>query len=505
MTVEPHTYTFKKASETVDVPMSYADVLYALEHDGKFFISFFIPEELEFEIPDFHVESWNLMTMDDVFKIALALPRGHAKTTLMKLVCIWHWLFRPIRFILYISNTLAVAAEAAKDIANYLRCDNFVAMFGVVMFTTEQDQKGFYKFKLTVKRADGTTIVKNCILKSLGAGQQIRGMNMDNTRPELACVDDLEDDDNTATPGLIKKLWKWFYGPFIKALSRKRTKILYAGNMLSSKSLLHDFCSDGNEWHSMRYGCIKADGTPLWPDLWSLEAIRADFIEYQRLGLVAQWFAEMMNMPMAEGQGLIKPEDIPYAQTILPGQQEMAFITYDPAISERTYANLSAIVVHAYRNGTWIVAEYVMGRFPPDQVFSIIVLLCLKWQTRAVGIEAAGYQKILQFVFKTLMVINNQAFDVCEVPHANKSKTERLIGWCALLREQVWVLQEGDFAITEQLLAYDPLKANNVDDLIDACAMGPVMTKLYMGVIMQYYSIDGAVHQPRLGAAACNN
>lgn len=498
-------FQFKRISETEDVALSYEDVLYALEYDCRFFIQFFIGEELEFHIPDFHVESWETMTMDGILKIALALPRGHAKTTLMKLCCIWHFLFRHYRFILYVSNTQPVASEACKDIANYLRCDNFVAMFGVVIFSMEQDQKGQYDFTLEIRQADGTYKTKKCILRARGAGQQVRGLNIGNVRPELACVDDLEDDDNTATPGLIKKLWTWFYGPFIKALSRNKPKIIYAGNMLSNKSLLHYFCSENSGWHSIRYGCIRSTGEPLWKDLWPIEAIRADFVEYQKLGMIARWFAEMMNLPMAEGQGLILSEDIPYAVLILPGQQEMAFVTVDPAISQATYANDSAVVVHAYRNGVWVIAQYTTGKFQPDALFHVIVTLCLMWQTRAVGVESAGYQRVLEFVWKAMMIVTKQSFEICMVPHYNKNKTERLIAFCSLLRKKVWALQEGDFAVTEELLAYDPMKANNKDDLIDACSMGVTMTQLYMSVIMQFYSVDETQFVPKLEYEICDN
>lgn len=504
-TIDGFEGSFKRAEEVSHVQMTLGDILYSLEHSGRFFIQFFLPEELDLPIPDFHIESWELLTMEHVQNVALALPRGHAKTTLMKLVCLWHFLFTPKRFIIYVSNTAAIAAEACKDIANYIRSANFRSVFGTVIFETEQDQRGFYKFRLYLPDAAGNIKEKYCILRAIGAGQQVRGLNIDNTRPELACVDDLEDDDNTATALLQRKLIVWFYGPFLKALSRKNPKIIYAGNMLSNTGLLYYFCVKSTVWYSIRYSCLRADGTPLWADMWSLLAIRNDYQEYQQQGLVARWFAEMMNMPMAEGLGLIKGSEIPYVEPIEPGQQEMAFITLDPAVSKTTYANNSALVVHVYLNGIWRIAEHVEGKYTPDILFHFIIAMCQKWNTRAVGIEAAGYQTVLEFVFKLLMTIHNDHFNVCMVPHKNRSKTERLIAWCAVLRKRIWALQIGDMAITEQLLAYDPGKVNNVDDLIDSCSMGVTMTELYMPMIVQTFEVDPAQYKPRLGYEACAN
>jgi len=496
---------FRKPAETVGIQMDAGQILWNLKHSGRFFIQFFLGEELEFDIPDFHLESWELLTMPDILNIALALPRGHAKTTLMKLAVVWHFLFSPYRFAVYLSNTLAIASEACKDIINYLQSDNFVSMFGAVLFQTAQDTRGFYKFKLYIPDGTGNSIEKFCILRALGAGQQVRGMNVDNTRPELACVDDLEDDENTATALLQRKIISWFYGPFMKALTRRRPKIMYAGNMLSNKSILYHIVVKSDLWHSIRYGCLKSDGTPLWEDLWSKDAIRADYLEYQKLGLVARWFAEMMNMPMAEGAGLIEGSQIPYASPLVPGEQEAAFVTVDPAISKEVWGNDTAIAVHALMNGVWHITEFVTGKYQPDQLFLMLVELCHKWNTRAVGVEAAGYQKVLKFVFDVLAQMYNQSFETHLVPHKNRSKTERLVAWCSLLRKGVWVLEEGDFAITEQLLQYDPLKTNNVDDLIDACAQGPTMVELYLPSIMERYEVDPARFAISTGYSVCAN
>lgn len=475
-----------KASETVQAQMSVGEIVAALKSNCPFFLNFFLADELEHPVPEFHERTWAYLISLIIEQVALALPRGHAKTTLAKLAVVWFFLFTPFRFCVYISNTHAVAAEACRDIMNYIRSDNFVSVFGAVQFEVMQDQKGFYKFRLHYIDETGNVREKYCILKALGAGQQIRGLNIDNTRPELAICDDLEDQDNTATPVLIKKLAQWFFGAFFKAMSRRRRKVIYIGNMLSNRSLLYHFCEKSDDWHSLRYGCILSDGNPLWSDLWPIEKIKADFEEYRKLNLLPLWFAEMMNLPVAEGNLLIESDDIPYAPAIVPGEQEAAFISIDPAISEKTWADDRAIVAHALnRNGFWQIADYVVGKFPPDQMFWIVVELCQKWRTRCVGIEQAGYQMALKFLFETLGAIHHQHFDIVEIPHKNKSKVERLAVWCSLLRKRQWVLNEGDYAVTEQLLSFDPMKKTNIDDLIDACSMGVTMIDLYLPSIME--------------------
>lgn len=479
----------KRPIETAKVNMRQEDIIEALHKDGEFFINYFLGEELTFNVPRFHIESWNLLTAESIDQIALALPRGHAKTTLSKLCCVWYLLFTDTRFIVYVSNTAAIAAEACKDIVAYMRQTNFSALFGNLDFRVEREAHGYYKFYMNIPDGHGNFKQKFVILKALGAGQQVRGLNIDNERPQMAVVDDLEDNDNTATPMLQKKLKAWFYGAFIKAMSRKNKKLIYLGNMLSNQSILYHIVVVSDEWHSQRYGAILSNGEPLWPEIWSKEELQKNYLEYQRLGLMALWFAEMMNMPMAEGTALIDPEDITYLPPVIHGEQTTAFITYDPAISQKTWANDSALVVHAYVKDRWQIVEVVSGKYPVEQIYFLIIELCQRWNTRVVGIEKGAFEVGIKLIFDILMKAHAQTFMTYEVPHKNRSKVERLAVWCAALKKKFWVLTEGDQVITQQLVGFDPLKTNNIDDIIDACSMGMVMTELYMPDIMDQYSI----------------
>lgn len=489
-------FKLDKGVETIDVEMGRDDIIEALHKDGKFFINFFLHDELTYDVPEFHIECWNHITNEMILYIALALPRGHAKTTLSKLCCVWYFLFTDTRFIVYVSNTAPIAAEACKDIIAYIRSDNFAQIFGEPQFTVDREGHGYYKFHLQVPDGRGGFRSKFCILKALGAGQQVRGLNVDNERPQLAVVDDLEDDENTGTPALQKKLKKWFYGAFIKALSKKRKKVIYLGNMLSNQSILYQLCEKSEYWHSIRKGALLSNGLPLWSDMWSLDDLRRDFVEYQNMGQTALWFAEMMNMPMAEGTALITPEEITYLPPIIPGQQSTAFITYDPAISLKTWANDSAIIVHAYVCDRWQIVEVFCGKYEPEKIFHILIELCQKWNTRCVGIEGGAYQLGLKVIFDILMKAYNQSFNVYEIPHQNRAKTERLAVWCAALRKKIWCLTEGDHVITQQLISFDPLKSNNVDDVIDACSMGIVMTERYMPEIMEQFKFANNTYTP---------
>jgi len=472
------------AEPTAQVQASLADVKYALQTDPEFFIQFFLNEELTLPVPQFHIDIFKLMTSTNVDALCVAIPRDHAKTTLAKLATIWYFLFTEFRFIIYVSNTFNIARDAVNDIVSFLESENFVAVFGPINWKDEFAERrvgdGVYRFRLNGKI---------CILRALGAKQQVRGVNVNNQRPQLAIVDDLEDNDNTATEDLQIKLKRWFYGPFKKCLDKFKNKIIHIGNLIGNKTLLMDHIKS-EFWFSRLYGCLLSNGQPLWPEAWSVEKLKRDYIEYKKAGMADVWYAEMMNMPISAGRGLITADQIEYTAKMLPGEIQMGFITLDLAISKKTWAHETAIVVHGFSGTEWQIVDWdTRIGIDPINLFYVVMEKAYQWQVNVVGIESVAYQSSLKYVFNYLSVEKSMDFMYFVDLVAEQRKVERLAGWCAMLKGAQYTLPEDDIRITHQLLNYNPVKDDNDDDLIDACAYGPQMIERYMAEISETFSL----------------
>jgi len=477
------------SAEVASAQIDSTNILQHLESGGvEVFENFFIPEELVFKVPDFHDHCWKLLTSTAITLVSLAIPRGHAKTTLAKLAVVWHFLFTKVRFCVYVSNTAIIAQNACRDIIAYIETDNFRTLFGEVEFEKKSEGHGFYIFILNIpiknEKGEIGIVIKRCILKSLGAGQQVRGLNVDNQRPDLAVVDDLEDNDNTATPFLQNKLIIWFYGPFRKALDRKWHKIIFIGNLLSNTCLIKKLVED-EEWHSIRLGALLSDGTTLWPDLWPLDQLIKDFKEYARRGMLSQWFAEMQNMPVPAGLGLITTEEIVYRGGFTPADIEAGFIVIDPAISQRRDADNSCIGVHILVDGIPHVQEYELGKSEPLLMFEIAIAYCNKWGINVIGIENTAFQAVLQYFFEYLLTVRGLD-NIQVVPlFADTKKSERARAFASLCKAGEYTIPDGDVYLTEQLLLFNPGKKDNDDDALDMAAYGPQMIDLYWDVIVK--------------------
>ena len=445
-----------------------------LQTQPELWFHFLMQELLTIPVPSFHVDIFNLLVTFAVEEFALAVPRGHAKTTIVKLAIVYYFVFSPIRFILYCSNTTPVAKDECRDIIKFMESDNFRAVFGAIRWEKRNESDGLYIFRIGDKV---------CILRALGAGQQVRGLNIDNQRPELLVCDDAEDDENSATLEQRTKLRRWVYGPLFKACARHSKKI-WIGNLVSSHCLINDFC-ESEHWSSVKYGCILENGQPLWPEMFSIEYLRKDFLKYQAAGMTAKWFAEMMNMPVPEGMGLIRSDEIKYGPPAVVADLDYGFITIDPAISKRTKANNSAVVVHGLVQTKWQIVDLALAKLGPLELFREALRLARLWRIRTIGIESVAYQAALQPIFQFLLAMENEfGIEVVQLHAGGSRKVERIITWASWVKADNYRLTAGDHRITTQLLCYDPTKEDNDDDAIDACAYGPQMIAEHLNLIM---------------------
>lgn len=457
-----------------------------LRHSPEFFIEFFLGEELTCPVPDFHVELFSAMIDENRTRVVLAVPRGHAKTTLAKLACVWYLIFSVYRFVLYIGATQELAVPSVNDIAEFFETNNFVSVFGPVKWAKRQDGIGVYKFIIP-------SVGKTCILRGHGAGQRVRGINVDNERPQIAIADDFEGEMDQETTTNFKKMLQWWGGPFYKCLNQFKNKLIVLGNYTATQSVLHVLLKS-NTWDSFLYGALVENGEPLWPDLWPIEKLRQDFLEYQELGLTEQWFAEMMNQPVPRGGAIIRSDEICYAPARVPGEGDYGCITIDPAISSRSWADRAAMAAHVWidEESQWQTVEirYWRGIDVIDMFWQAIDL-AVTWGIRVIGIESAAMQQALEHIYNYLLMQNNLLqYRFVPLPTLNQKKSARIISWASMLkqtetRRASWALTQGDFIATQQLLMYEPAKRDNDDDIIDCCAYGPRMAEQYLMEIMQ--------------------
>jgi hypothetical protein len=203
-------------------------------------------------------------------KIAIAAPRGIGKTSIARAVAMRSILFKMCNFIVYISNSATSAEMQTENIKRDLITNPFVKQFfGSIKTAMEGDtiDESFSKKSWT---AFGDTFVL-----PRGAGQQVRGLNWSNYRPQLVIIDDLEDKDEIQSAENRKKLKEWFHSDLMKTedMYGAGCIFIYIDTIKHEDSLLVDLL-DSPEWESIQLSICDTKYNSLDPNYMSTADIK---------------------------------------------------------------------------------------------------------------------------------------------------------------------------------------------------------------------------------------
>ena len=178
--------------------------------------------------PEFHKELWGLCTSAHK-NVAIAAPRGHAKSTAVTHSYILaSVLFRERSFVMIVSGTEEQSMQFLGDIKKELIDNEHIKkLFGVGRIIKDAETK------VIVEMDDGHQFQ----IVAKGSGQKVRGTKWGNKRPDLIVCDDLEEDEQVMNKERREKFRRWFFGALVPCLSKKGV-IRIVGTILHMDALL---------------------------------------------------------------------------------------------------------------------------------------------------------------------------------------------------------------------------------------------------------------------------
>lgn len=446
-----------------------------LRDDLDYLAAALIPDIAEDAFPPFYKQVWayilsNLHTisLDTVFRFALGLPRGHAKTTFIKLlVCYLIIHDYDIDFIQVVCATEPLAENFLSDVHQMMQAPIITQLYGSWVGSLTRDT-------MKVKKADWHG--RKILLVAIGAGTSTRGLNLDNRRPNLIICDDAQTKENDESETDRRKLLLWLVGTLFKSLTKTKKKaVIYVGNMYSDNCILYIF-SKLPQWTSLVTGGILADGSALWPAIQSIDQMIEEYKHDSALGLGQVWFAEVQNDPVGASAGLLEGgEQVPACPKEDYKDLELypiRFITVDPAGLKST-SDDNVIGVHCLKEeGKAATITVANGKWKPTTVIEKALSLALTWRVGVIFIESNAYQGTLAFWMEEAIRDNSLDLKVIPIPTGTASKYRRIKAWTKQLVGGKWdILERSTYSkITFQLYKYKTNKKDNVDDILDVCA-----------------------------------
>lgn len=423
--------------------------------DIQLFASHALSEHVQSGIPQFHKEIYGLITsLAD--RIALAAPRGFAKSTTCSLVFpLWMALTGRAKFIIIISDTYSQSKLFLETIKRELESNELI--------------KYAFGEQVTDKWAEGEIeLASGCKIMAKGQGMKMRGLKYGNTRPDLVILDDLENSELVESKDRRDKLERWFNAEVLPSLA-KVSKVVYVGTILHEDALLKKVLEKYDGWTTKFYQAIQ-NGQSIWPERLSIEELKKIQLEYKNRGLEHQFFAEYMNEPMDDSIREFKREYFKYFKDHECPTNLRVITHVDLAISKKATADETVVFTIGIAPDMSIYQmEYRNERFDLFETIEAIFDHIDKYSPDLLVIENVAYQEALLQLLKKEMQLRNK-FVRIEPVHSSVDKNQRIRGLLPYYRMgRIYHRAESCQALEDQLLAFPRGKH---DDIIDALSLG---------------------------------
>jgi predicted phage terminase large subunit-like protein len=288
--------------------------------------------------PQFHRDMWEAYCNIENPLVAIAAPRGHAKSTAGTLAfCLASILFGAQDFVLIIGATELLASGQLKDIATELRENEAITDFFKVSLLIDNETE-----------IQGTCGGRVFRIVAKGAMQGIRGVKWRHKRPGLILIDDLENDEAVENPERRIKLREWVDNAVIP-LGSDIALIRAVGTILHFDSWLERCLTlPGTPWVGLRFKAHEGFddfSNILWPEKFPEKRLRLLRGIYMSNHNASGYSREYLSHPIAEIDAYFRRTDFPAMLEADYDKAKNYYIGIDFAISKADRANKTSMVV----------------------------------------------------------------------------------------------------------------------------------------------------------------
>lgn len=464
------------AADLQEVAVSVDQIQDAAKGSLDFLAALIMPLIFEFGFPPVFQAVWRWL-LDYVHKprvfpqLALGLPRGFGKTTLVKIFIVYCILFTKKKFILIISAKATLAENILSDVMDMLEEGNIKRVFGHWKLGIEKDTQSLKKFGF---RGRDITIA------AIGAQTSLRGLNIKNERPDVMIFEDIQSRECADSEVQSTALENWMVGTAMKAKSPKGCMFLFVANMYPTKWSILRRLKHNPRWTKFIAGGIREDGTSLWEDLQPIEQLMAEFENDLAAGKPEIFYAEVLNDENASANNLIdlsKLPDVPHQEGDIPAGN---FIIIDPA-TDKLGADEVSVGYFEIHDATPILMSVKEGRFSPGDTIRHALDYALNNNCRLIAVEANAYQYSLlywfEFICQQMGIVGIEAVPVYSGTRAKNARIlEMFKGYAA---GELFVHENAKAPVHMQITSFNALRRDNTDGLLDLLTYAPKVVEEY--------------------------
>lgn len=293
------------------------------QHSFPAFLKIYLGNHCTIPPSSMHLDIFALLeaaTVKRGERIAIAAPRGHAKTTLVNTAyLLWCICYKKEDYILLGSST----SDNANDMLSHIKKELMSNPLLIEDFPEVCEIPNVPPKSERWRR--GEIITRNDVkVTAFGAGTSIRGRKHQEHRPSLILMDDLEIRERVFSEDQRAKTSSWFHGAVCK-LGSATTNIIVVGTILHYDSLLCQLTDPKRSpgWTSRIYKAVIswAERVELWSDWENLYRSRTEFEGATGPG-AAEQFLERHREEMLRGTRVLWPEHESYEALMVIRERE---------------------------------------------------------------------------------------------------------------------------------------------------------------------------------------
>lgn len=446
--------------------------------DSIFFSRTFFPRAIRQSSPNMHREVWNLLEEPNSRLVNIQIFRGGAKTTLLRCYTAKRIAYGLAHTILYIGKSEGHAARSIKWLRTQIEHNKqFVQTFNLRAGKKWSDTEA--------EIWQGTDEFPVWIV-GMGITGSVRGINMDNFRPDLIVVDDVIDEENSSTPDGRKKISDLIYGALKESLAPASeapdAKMVMLQTPLNREDASTVALTDP-EWKSAKFGCWTEETKDfpteqqesVWPSRWTSAELRKEKEASFARNKVSLWMREKECRIISPETSAFRPEWLKYYDLEPEGLTTVLAIDPVPPPTDLQISkglrgkDYECLAVVGRRGADYYLLEYSAHRgHEPNWTIAEFFRLCLKYRPRKVVVETIAYQKTLSWLLKKAME-NQRRYWVIEDFADRRKKFDRIVdGLSGPTAEGHFYVKPEQVEFIQQFTEYPDVA---YDDIVEAVAV----------------------------------
>ena len=404
-------YFSGQLAETISAP----ELIELCAVDNELFEKEFFPNTVRQDPAYFHEDVWRLLE-SSARQVNVQIFRGGSKTSKLRMFMSKRIGYGQARTILYVGVSQDKAVQSLSWLRKQIEHNKkFANVFQLKPGSKWQDVECNI-----IHGIEGHPIT----VLAYGVTGSIRGVNLDDYRPDLIILDDILNEENTATDDQREKMENLVYGALLASLApavdSPDAKMVMLQTPLNRDDVSTKALRDP-AWVSAKYPCWSPETLHLsdnekesaWPERYTSEELREKKASYLLQNRASTWYREYECKITSPETSSFRAEWLKFYE--LPPERDSMFVVgaIDP-VPPPTNAQLAKgmkgkdyevlIMFGLTEQNDLFLLEYSANRgHEPNWTLNEFFRLGLKWRPAKWVVETVGYQKTLEWLLRKAM------------------------------------------------------------------------------------------------------